>query len=208
MTSFRKTLEVSRPWKRALRSLAIVCALAASSPLHAAVVAAEPAHEEMSPEAERDPIASAQREALRLRSAEITLARAIEIIVERRPGARVVDVSFDGSVAPPMFRVLTASGGRIVEDRVNASTGAIDGSSAFSEVGQLDDVDRRNVRSLLRSKLNLSDAVRVAEKETSGMAVGAGLLRVGGSLRFGVVVLVGDRLTQVILDPPGTSTLR
>jgi hypothetical protein len=120
----------------------------------------------------------------------------------------VVDVSFDGTAASPFFRVLTASGERIVEDQVNASTGAIDASSNFSDLTQLDEDDRRNIASLLRSKLNLSDAVRVAEKQTSGIAVGAGLLREEGSLRFGVVVLCGDRLTQIILDPPQTSTTR
>jgi hypothetical protein len=169
---------------------------------------ADQAQEQNAHQAEHDFVASTEREAARLHTGEITLARAIEIAMQRHAGARVVDVSFDGTAALPIFRVLMASGNRIVEDHVNASTGTIDGSSIFSELTELDDLDRRNVRSLLRSKLNLSDAVRVAEKQTSGVAVGAGLLRVDGSLRFGVVVLCGDRLTQVILDPPPPSTIR
>jgi hypothetical protein len=207
MTFLKKTLDLIIPWKSALHSVAIACVVAVGSPLHAAVVEADPAHRQGSLAAPDD-ATSFQLEASRLHSAEITLARAIEIAVRRRAGARVVDVSFDGTAASPMFRVLTASGNRIVEDHVNASTGAIDDSSIFSELNELDEDDRRNVRSLLRSKLNLSDAVRVAEKQTSGLAVGAGLLRVDGRLRFGVVVLTGDRLTQVILDPPRRSTTR
>lgn len=209
MTSSTKTAACRDPWRSALQSIALVAALVgAGTPVHAAALAADPVHEATPSQAERDPIASAQREAYQLHTAEITLSRAIEIAMARHDGARVVDVSFDGTAATPVFRVLTATGTRIVEERVNAATGAIEGSDMFSEIAQLDEVDRRNVRTLLRGKLDLSDAVRVAEKQTSGMAVGAGLLRLEGGLRFGVVVLVGDRLTQVILDPPEASTLR
>jgi len=208
MTPFTKTRHLLNSWKPALLLIAVVSLAAASTPLHAAAIAADQAQEKTAHQTERDLAASTEREASRLHAGEITLARAIEITMQRRAGARVVDVSFDGTAATPIFRVLTASGNRIVEDHVDASTGTIDGSSIFSKLTELDEVDRRNVRSLLRSNLNLSDAVRVAEKQTSGIAVGAGLLRVDGSLRFGVVVLCGDRLTQVILDPPQTSTNR
>jgi uncharacterized membrane protein YkoI len=207
MTLLEKTLDLLSPWKLALNSIAIACVVATGTPLHAAVVEADPSHRQGSLAAPDD-ATSFQLEASRLHTAEITLARAMEIAVQHRAGSRVVDVSFDGTAASPMFRVLTASGNRIVEDHVNASTGAIDDSSIFSELDELEEGDRRNVKSLLRSKLNLSDAVRVAEKQTSGLAVGAGLLRVDGRLRFGVVVLTGDRLTQVILDPPRRSTTR
>jgi hypothetical protein len=209
MTSFKKMLDLLNSWKPALHLIAaIACLAAASAPLHAAAVAVDQPPERATHLADPDAVASFQREASRLHTAEIKLTRAIEIAMQHRAGARVVDVSFDGTAASPVFRVLTASGNRIVEDQVNASTGTIDDSSIFSELTELDEGDRRNVKSLLRSKLNLSDAVRVAEKQTSGIAVGAGLLRVDGSLRFGVVVLCGDRLTQVILDPPPPSTIR
>jgi uncharacterized membrane protein YkoI len=208
MTSFKNTVIRLSYGMPALYSIALACVVAASTPLLAAAIAVGQAPQETAHQAAHDLAASPEREASRLHTAEITLARAIEIAMQRHAGARVVDVSFDGTAASPFFRVLTASGKRIVEDQVNASTGAIDASSNFSDLTQLDEDDRRNIASLLRSKLNLSDAVRVAEKQTSGIAVGAGLLREEGSLRFGVVVLCGDRLTQIILDPPQTSTTR
>jgi uncharacterized membrane protein YkoI len=212
MTLSKNTRDLLHSWKLAQRAIAVTIAVvfvvAASAPLHAAVIALEQAHELAPRQSDRDPVAAMQREAFRLRTAETTLSRAMEIALERHAGARVVDVSFDGTAASPIFRVLTATGNQIVEDHVNASTGAIDDSSVFSELKDLDEVDRRNVRSLLRNKLSLSDAVRVAEKKTSGIALGAGLLRVEGSLRFGVVVLSGDRLRQVILDPPRPSKVQ
>ena len=208
MTLFKKTLDLLNSWKPALRSIVLACIMAATTPLHAAVIADSKAQQSNTYQAEHDQAVSPEYEASRLHTAQITLSRAIEIAVQRHAGARVVDVSFDGTAVLPIFRVLMASGDRIIEDHVNASTGAIDDSSIFSELNELDEGDRRNVKSLLRSKLNLSDAVRVAEKQTSGHAVGAGLLRVDGRLRFGVVVLRGDQLTQVILDPPRRSKIR
>jgi uncharacterized membrane protein YkoI len=209
MTLLKRTLNLLNSWKPALHLIvAIACLAAASTPLHAAAIAVDQPQEQATHLADRDPVASFQRESSRLHTAQITLARAIEIAVQRHAGARVVDVSFDGTAVLPIFRVLTASGSRIVEDHVNASTGTIDDSSIFSELAQLEEGDRRNVKSLLRSNLNLSDAVRVAEKQTSGQAIGAGLLRVEGSLRFGVVVLRGDDLTQVFLDPPRRSKIK
>jgi uncharacterized membrane protein YkoI len=206
MTLFNKTANLLASWKPALHLVAIACLVATATPVHAAAIALD--QTQSAHQTDHDPAESIEREASRLHSAEITLTRAIEIAMQRHTGARAVDVSFDGTSASPIFRVLTASGNRIVEYHVDAATGAIDDSSIFSELNELDEVDRRNVKSLLRSNLNLSDAVRVAEKQTSGMAVGAGLLRVDGSLRFGVVVLNGDRLTQVILDPPQTPRTR
>jgi hypothetical protein len=48
----------------------------------------------------------------------------------------------------------------------------------------------------------LSDAVHVAEKAASGKALGAGLVKQEGRLNFVVVVVSGDSLEEVLLEPP------
>jgi hypothetical protein len=210
MIAFGNTLDLNS-WKTPLRLVAIFCVLwgvVATPPLRASVTTPDQTLENNAYQAEHDLPASSEREAARLHTSEITLSRAIDIAMQQRTTARIVDVSFDATSGPPIFRILTTSGSRIDEDHVNASTGKIEASSIFSEMAQLDEVDRQNVRSLLRSNVNLSDAVRIAEMKTSGIAVGAGLLSLNGRLQFGVVVLCGDHLTQVILDPPQTATLR
>ncbi len=44
--------------------------------------------------------------------------------------------------------------------------------------------------------------MRVAEKAGSGKALGGGLVRLNGRLNFVVVVVSGDSLKEVMLEPP------
>jgi len=44
--------------------------------------------------------------------------------------------------------------------------------------------------------------VRVAEKATSGTALGGGLMQQDGHFSFVVVIVSGDSLKEVMLEPP------
>jgi hypothetical protein len=67
----------------------------------------------------------------------------------------------------------------------------------------LDHEDRSNLAALGIIKHRLADAVRVAEKAASGKAISGGLVREGGRLNFAIVVISGDDLKEVLLEPPG-----
>jgi len=45
--------------------------------------------------------------------------------------------------------------------------------------------------------------VRVAEQAASGKAISGGLVRDCGRLNFAIVVISGDDMKEVILEPPG-----
>ena len=51
-------------------------------------------------------------------------------------------------------------------------------------------------------KQELSDAVRIAEKAAEGSALAEGLMKQDGKLNFVVVIASGDRLKEVMLEPP------
>jgi hypothetical protein len=51
-------------------------------------------------------------------------------------------------------------------------------------------------------KQELSDAIRIAEKAAEGSALAGGLVEQDGKLNFVVVIASGDRLREVMLEPP------
>ncbi len=70
----------------------------------------------------------------------------------------------------------------------------------------LDHEDRDNLAALGAIRHRLADAVRVAERAASGKAISGGLVRERGRLNFAIVVISGDDLKEVILEPPGAKT--
>ena len=51
-------------------------------------------------------------------------------------------------------------------------------------------------------KQEQSDAIRIAEKAAEGSALAGGLVEQDGKLNFVVVIASGDRLREVMLEPP------
>ncbi|WP_051334911.1 PepSY domain-containing protein [Bradyrhizobium sp. Ai1a-2] len=135
------------------------------------------------------------------RTAQVSLSRAIEIAERAHAGARTSDVSFDGG-SPPVYRVRTFHDGQLWEHAVNAATGEIATDRLVSSLKELNAEDRTNIASLSGVEQQLSDAIRVAERATSGKAISGGLTRERGKLNFVVIVVSGLDLKQVILEPP------
>lgn len=137
----------------------------------------------------------------RFRAAKLSLADAIAIGEQLHPGSRTASVSFELS-ASPSYRVLTVKNNETWEDVIDANTGTAAAPETSLSLSELDDEDRSNLIALRAIRQELSDAVRVAEKATSGKALGGGLLQQGGRLNFVIVVASGDDLMEVMLEPP------
>ncbi|MGD5420966.1 hypothetical protein QUS86_22660, partial [Xanthomonas citri pv. citri] len=86
---------------------------------------------------------------------------------------------------------------------INASTGELIGGEAALPLTELELDDRSNLAALGAIRHRLADAVRVAEQAASGKAISGGLVRERGRLNFAIVVISGDDLKEVILEPPG-----
>ena len=137
----------------------------------------------------------------RFRATKLSLADAIAIGEQLHPGARTASVSFELS-ASPSYRVLTVKNNETWEDVIDADTGTAAAPETTLTLSELDDEDRNNLITLRAIKQELSDAVHVAEKATSGKALAGGLLEQDGRLNFVIVVASGDGLKEVMLEPP------
>jgi len=142
------------------------------------------------------------REIERFRSSAISLSQAMAIAEATHAGSTTADVSFDGEAATPVYRVKTVHHDRIWQHAIDATTGNIVGGEAALPLTELDAEDRHNVVALKAIRHHLLDAVRVAEHAASGKAISGGLIREHGRLNFAIVVVSGNDLKQVILQPP------
>ena len=135
------------------------------------------------------------------RAAQLSLPEAIKIAERLHPGSRIASASFEGSTTPG-YRVLTVKENETWEDVIDANSGKAAGPETTLSLSELDDEDRSNLLALRSVKQELADAVRVAEKASSGKALGGGLVQQDGRLNFVIVVMSGDSLKEVMLEPP------
>ncbi|QIO33887.1 PepSY domain-containing protein [Bradyrhizobium sp. 1(2017)] len=182
---------------------AALSTLLAAAPAQAVVSAGSTPtalHSETDGEADRQAIS---REIERFRSSSISISQAMAIAEARHAGATTADVSFDGGSGVPVYRVKTLHNDRIWRHTINASTGELVGGEAALPLAELDHDDRSNLAALGAIRHRLADAVRVAERAAAGKAISGGLVRERGRLNFAIVVISGDDLKEVILEPPG-----
>jgi uncharacterized membrane protein YkoI len=144
-----------------------------------------------------------RRELDSFQAAQISLRKAMAIAEALHAGSITADISFDGASFPAVYRVKTMQQDRIWRHAIDAATGDVVGSEAASPLTSLGAEDRSNLIVLRALRHRLADAVRVAEHTTSGKAISGGLMRERGKLNFVIVVLAGNDLKEVILEPPG-----
>lgn len=174
------------------------------APARAIVTAGTPTalHSDTDGDAEADRQA-VSREIERFRGSSISISQAMAIAEGRHAGAATADVSFDGAAGVPVYRVKTLDNDRIWRHTINASTGEVVGGEAALPLAELDHEDRDNLAALGKIRHRLAEAVHVAERAASGKAISGGLVRERGRLNFAIVVISGDDLKEVILEPPG-----
>lgn len=143
------------------------------------------------------------RELEAFRAAQLSLSQAMGIAEKLHIGSRTADISFDGASGSPVYRVKTVQDNRLWEHAIDAKTGGTIGAETVSHLKDLNSDDRNNVMALRTVRQELSDAVLIAERATSGKAIGGGLMTDNGKLNFVIVVVSGGSdLKQVVLEPP------
>ncbi|MGY2904604.1 PepSY domain-containing protein [Bradyrhizobium sp. URHC0002] len=136
-----------------------------------------------------------------LRTIKIPLSEAVAITEHLHDGSRAADISLEIS-GPPVYRVRTVKNERIWENVIDANTGGVTEKEISSSLRELNREDLGNIIALESVELELLDAVRIAEKAAEGVALAGGLLKQDGKLNFVVVIASGDRLKEVMLEPP------
>ncbi|MGV7216938.1 PepSY domain-containing protein [Bradyrhizobium sp. UFLA05-112] len=135
------------------------------------------------------------------RATQVPLSQAIAIAEHLHEGSKTADVSFE-TPGPSVYRVRTVKDERVWENVIDANTGSVTNKEVASSLKELDREDLSNIIALKWIKHELSDAVRVAEKAAEGNALAGGLIKQDGKLNFVIVVASGDRLKEVMLEPP------
>lgn len=196
-------MKTTKRWTVPLLAVSL-SALLLAAPVRAIVTTGTPTalHGDTDGDAEADRQA-VSREIERFRSSSISISQAMAIAEARHAGATTADVSFDGGSGVPVYRVKTLHNDRIWRHSINAATGELVGGEAALPLAELDHDDRSNLAALGSIRHRLADAVRVAERAASGKAISGGLVREGGRLNFAIVVISGDDLKEVVLQPPG-----
>lgn len=123
-----------------------------------------------------------------------------------RSGSRIVDASFNGETAAATYQVRTWDGATLRQIVIDARTGRMIRTEALSTLVDLDAADREMIGRLRGVRQELSEAVVVAERNTGGRAISAGLMLEHGRLQFVVVCVAGNDLKQVMLEPPAAPT--
>ncbi|WP_342711839.1 PepSY domain-containing protein [Bradyrhizobium sp. B124] len=145
--------------------------------------------------------AAIRRLLAQFRTIKIPLSQAVAIAEHLHDGSRTTDVSFEIS-GPAIYRVRTVGNERLWENVIDANTGRVTEKEISSSLKELDREDLGKIIALKSVEQELSDAVRIAEKAAAGSALAGGLVKQDGKLNFVVVVASGDRLKEVMLEPP------
>ena len=152
--------------------------------------------------AQRDAEEAVTRRLLdQFRNIKIPLSQAVVIAEHLHDGSRTADISLDIS-GPPVYRVRTVKDERVWENVIDANTGSVTEKEISSSLREVDREDLGNIIALKSVELELSDAVRIAEKAAEGSALAGGLKKQDGKTNFVVIIANGDRLKEVMLEPP------
>lgn len=116
-------------------------------------------------------------------------------------GAKVIDVSFDGQGATPIFNMKASRRDKIWNVVVDASKRQIIRADFLMARSELGAEDQRKLADFDQSRIDLSEAIEIAEQYGVGKAIGAGLQYADGRLIFLVVIVSDGALKEVSVDP-------
>jgi uncharacterized membrane protein YkoI len=150
---------------------------------------------------------SDQRFFAAFRVAPLSLSQAIAIAERLHTGSRTAAISFDRA-DDPFYRVTTVKDEEVRENILDVRTGRTVGPETSRSLNKLEREERDTINALRGVKQELSDAVAIAEKAAAGKAISGALVKEGDQLNFVVVVLSGDQMKAVFLEPPRATAKR
>jgi uncharacterized membrane protein YkoI len=136
------------------------------------------------------------------REARVSLRRAIKIAEKLHSGSRVLEVKFDILAGSAVYWVKTMRKTQIWKNAIDAKTGRVARKESTLSLESLDPDNRNELLALKNVRQELSDAVVIAEKVTKGNAISATLMNRDGRLNFIILIVSGDQLKELTLEPP------
>ena len=184
--------------------LLLVVALGTSLPQRASAAADQPEHPAVAEASGEQAIAVTKDPKLELlRTAKISLARAVAIADSLHPGAKTAHIKSDIVLQSLVYRVRIVKRQKVWDVVISAETGAVLHDDDVSALVDPDSEEAGELAALQSVGPGMPDAIAVAERSLGGRPVQAELRAEDGKLKFVVVVLLGDDLKEVVLEPPG-----
>jgi hypothetical protein len=162
---------------------------------------ADPATKPSVPRFDESESADIQQEIKVFAQARISARRAIANAEKRGAGARVVDLSFDGTTRRPAYRVKVLLNQELWEGMIDASTGRPVGDGSTTPASQLGEENKAALAAFSAAGIDFSATIAIAEKYGSGKAVSAGLQHDGAKLKLLVVVVSEGSLKEISVEP-------
>ncbi|PZA12776.1 hypothetical protein DNX69_07145 [Rhodopseudomonas palustris] len=125
----------------------------------------------------------------------------IRLVEKSLPGTRVYDLNLSDDGAAPYFEVKAERGGSVWTVIIDAATRKILRAQAEMPISELGPEVQRELAGLRRARMQLSEAVVIAEKLGRGRAISAGLHLNNGKLIFVVVVVSNGELKELTVSP-------
>jgi len=130
----------------------------------------------------------------------ISVRRAIAIAETRSAGAKTVDIDIDEESDQVAYKVKTYQHNEIWIGTIDASTGDIVGEGIVTPVASLEEKEKAELANFRASRMDLSEAIAIAEEYGVGSAVSAGLGRRNGKPIFEVLVVADGKLREVAVE--------
>jgi hypothetical protein len=159
-----------------------------------------------------DPVAKPKNETVDreldlFRDATVSIQAAMTLARKIHAGSKVLDASFDGASGTPLYRIVTYRGKMVWDTSVDGNSGTLVEEPLASPASSLEPADKDNLIALTMTRLGIPDAILISERNSSGRAISAGVMKVNGTLNFVVVVVVGSELKQFFLEPPRNNAI-
>jgi hypothetical protein len=134
-------------------------------------------------------------------SAKLSIADVIAALDKLRANESVLDVSFEPRDGRPAYAVRTYANGKVWDGLIDGVTGATVGDGTVADESALDDEDKVEVAALKHAKVTLRQALEKAEKANDGVALNAGLEKVGRHVVWEILFQDATRRNRISIDP-------
>lgn len=120
--------------------------------------------------------------------------------VEQQTGGVVVSIVFVEENGTPTYNVQSMNNDTLTETKVHAMTGKLTLGQAKQQSDLTAD-EKAAIAAAQKPSMSLQQATMAAEQQANGKAIQSELTATGGQPVFVIDVVVGDQVSEVVVDP-------
>lgn len=120
--------------------------------------------------------------------------------VEQQTGGMVVSIVFVEENGTPTYNVQSMKNDTLTDTKVHAMTGQLTPGEAKQQ-SELTADEKAAIAAAQKPSMSLQQATMAAEQQAKGKAIQSELTAAGGQPVFVIDVVVGDQVSEVLVDP-------